>query len=240
MRITYNKDNCYFILAKRLTEKENEKLVRSFKSGKTIKALSEEFCFTSVTIIKKLKEKLGVSVYKELSSKNKKSVQENIINRDKNINRDNNFPNSKDYQNSFLEINETDEYKNDKNFLPASEFIEITPLNYDIESTSRKELSSIPIAEINFPKMVYMIVDRNIDLEIKLLKDYPQWDFLPNSDLNRKTIEIFNDIKVAKRFCKKEQKVIKVPNTDVFRIAAPILISKGISRIVSSEQLISL
>lgn len=227
-------------MAKRLTEKENEKLVKSFKSGKTIKALSEEFCFTSVTIIRKLKEKLGVSLYKELSSKNKKSVQENINNKDKDINTDNFYSNSKDYQNNFLEIDVTDEYKDNKNFNQASEFIEITPLNYDIESTSRKELSSIPIAEINFPKMVYMIVDRNIDLEIKLLKDYPQWDFLPNSDLNRKTIEIFNDIKVAKRFCKKEQKVIKVPNTNVFRIVAPILMSRGISRIVSSEQLISL
>ena len=161
-------------------------------------------------------------------------------NKEKNINRDNIYSNSKDYQNSFLEINETVKYKDDKNFLHASEFIEIAPLNYEIESTSRKELSSIPISEINFPKMVYMIVDKNIELEIKLLKDYPQWDFLPNSDLNRKTIEIFNDIKVAKRFCKKEQKVIKVPNTDVFRIVAPILISRGISRIVSSEQLISL
>ena len=227
-------------MAKRLTEKENEKLVRGFKSGKTIKALSEEFCFTSVTIIRNLKKKLGVSVYKELNSKNKKSVQENIINRDKNIYRDNFDPNLKDSQNNFQDINEINEYKDQKNFLYASEFIEITPLNYEIESTSRKELSSIPISEITFPEMVYMIVDKNIDLEIKLLKDYPQWDFLPNSDLNRKTIEIFNDIKVAKSFCKKEQKVIKVPNTDVFKIAAPILISRGISRIVSSEQLIAL
>lgn len=227
-------------MAKRLTEKENEKLVRGFKSGKTIKALSEEFSFTSVTIVRKIKEKLGVSVYKEIINKNKKSVQENISNRGKNINSVNIYSNSKDSQNNFLEINETDENKDDKNFLHASEFIEITPLNYEIESTSRKELSSIPIAEINFPKMVYMIVDKNIELEIKLLKDYPQWDFLPNSDLNRKTIEIYNDIKLAKRFCKKEQKVIKVPNTDVFRIVAPILISRGISRIVSSEQLIAL
>ena len=240
MRISYNKTNWYFILAKRLTEKENEKLLRDFKSGKSIKSLSEEFCFTTVTIIRKLKENLGVSVYKELNSKNKKSVQENIINKDKNINRDSIDSNLKDSQNNFLDINEIEEYKDAKNFLQASEFIEITPLNYEIESTSRKELSSIPISEINFPKMVYMIVDKNIELEIKLLKDYPQWDFLPSSDLNRKTIEIFNDIKVAKRFCKKEQKVIKVPNTDVFRIAAPILISRGISRIVSSEQLIAL
>ena len=36
-----------------------------------------------------------------------------------------------------------------------------------------------------------MIVDKDIELEIKILKDYPQWDFLPVDDLNRKTIEIF-------------------------------------------------
>ena len=227
-------------MAKRLTEKENEKLVRGFKSGKTIKALSEEFCFTNATIIRKLKNNLGVSAYKELNKKNKKSDEVKIFKREKNISSDNNGNNSKDSQNNFLGVNEIDAYKDESNFLHASEFIEITPLNYEIENTSRKELSSIPISEINFPEMVYMIVDKNIELEIKLLKDYPQWDFLPNSDLNRKTIEIFNDIKVAKRFCKKEQKVIKVPNTDVFRIAAHILISRGISRIVSSEQLIAL
>ena len=227
-------------MAKRLTEKENEKLVRGFKSGKTIKSLSEEFRFTSVTIIRKLKEKLGVSIYRELNSKNKKSAQENIIYRDKNINNDNIDSNLKDSEYKFLDINEIDEDKDEKNFPHASEFIEITPLNYEIESTSRKELSSIPISEINFPDMVYMIVDKNIELEIRYLRDYPQWDFLPDSDLNRKSIEIFNDIKVAKRFCRKEQKVIKVPNTDVFKIAAPNLISRGISRIISSEQLISL
>ena len=88
--------------------------------------------------------------------------------------------------------------------------------------------------------MVYMIVDKNIELEIKLLKDYPEWDFLPNIDLNRKTIEVYDDIKVAKRFCNKEQKVIKVPNTNVFKIVAPILVSRGISRIVSGDKLIAL
>ena len=84
-----------------------------------------------------------------------------------------------------------------------------------------------------------MIVDKNIELEIKLLKDYPEWSFSVE-ELNRKTIEIFLDLKSAKRFCNKEQKVIKVPNTNVFKIVAPLLISRGISRIVSSEQLIAL
>ena len=85
-----------------------------------------------------------------------------------------------------------------------------------------------------------MIVNKNIELEIKLLKDYPEWEFMPIEDLNRKTIEIYFDLKKAKRVCNKEQKIIKVPNTDVFKIVSPILVSRGISRIVSAEKLIAL
>ena len=85
-----------------------------------------------------------------------------------------------------------------------------------------------------------MIVDKKIELETKFLRDYPDWQFLSQEELNRKTIEIHFDLKIAKRICNKDQKVIKVPNPDVFRIVAPILISRGISRIISSKNLISL
>ena len=47
-------------------------------------------------------------------------------------------------------------------------------------------------------------------------------------------------MKNAKRSCNKDQKVIKVPNTEVFKIVAPILKARGISRIVSEDKLISL
>ena len=126
------------------------------------------------------------------------------------------------------------------NFDPIDSFFEITPIDYVMDDSSRKELSSVPISDIDFPKVVYMVVDKKIELEIKLLKDFPEWNFLPQDDLNRKTIEIFFDLNIAKRSCNKEQKVLKVPNTDVFRIAAPILIERGISRIVCSENLIAL
>ena len=130
--------------------------------------------------------------------------------------------------------------KNESDFAPEDSFFEIVPLDYEIENLPRKELSSVPISDVNFPKVVYMIVDKKIELEIKLLKDFPEWQFLPQDDLSRKTIEIFFDLNLAKRSCNKEQKVLKVPNTDVFRIAAPALIEKGISRIVCAENLISL
>ena len=138
------------------------------------------------------------------------------------------------------EIKSSIDNRNETESIPISPFMEIIPLDYEIENTPRKEFSSIPISEIDFPQLVYMIVDKKIELEIKLLKDYPNWNFLPIEDLNRKTIEIYSDLKIAKRFCNKEQKVIKVPNTNVFKIAAPYLLLKGISRIVSPEALIAL
>ena len=36
-----------------------------------------------------------------------------------------------------------------------------------------------------------MIVDKKIELEIKYLKEYPEWQFLSQEELNRKTIKIF-------------------------------------------------
>ena len=123
---------------------------------------------------------------------------------------------------------------------PFESFIEITPLEHDFEVVSQKDISSIPLSEIKLPNMVFLIVKKEIELETKYLKDYPEWQFLPQNDLKRKTIEIHFDLKNAKRICNKDQKVIKVPNTDVFRIVAPILISRGISRIVTAENLISI
>ena len=79
-----------------------------------------------------------------------------------------------------------------------------------------------------------------IELEIKYLRDYPEWSFLPEDDLKRKTIEIFSELKVAKRKCNRDEKVIKVPNPDIFRIVAPILLSKGITRIINEDKLISI
>ena len=162
--------------------------------------------------------------------------------------------NKKNPINNLLQLDfDNDDLKNDSNDLvvlngninasnsaPIDSFFEIAPMDYEIDSTSRKELSSVPLSEVDFPKVVYMIVDKKIELEIKLLKDFPEWQFLPHDDLSRKTIEIFFDLNLAKRSCNKDQKVLKVPNTDVFRIASPVLVAKGISRIVCAENLIAL
>ena len=212
-------------LAKRISEKQKIEILEDFINKKTIDEISEKFNFTKLTISRNLKKSLGDEKFFQL------------------VNISKTVKNSKDVKPVSNQIKPNiEESPSEYNVetLAESSFVEIAPLNYEIENVPQRDLSSVPIDEVDFPKIVYMVVDNQIELETKLLKEYPVWNFLPEEDLNRKTIEIFFDLKVAKRFSTKEQKVIKVPNSNVFRIAAPILLSKGISRIVSSEILIAL
>ena len=222
-------------MAKRLSEKQKEEIKINFLDNQSVEILSEKFNCTKTTIIRNLKKSLGEKKYKEilnrlnepfdvegenlLENDNKQTFEENII---------------KKTENTSIGISNEDKIS------PFESFIEITPLDHDFEDVSQKDISSIPLSELKLPNVVFLIVKKEIELETKYLKDYPEWQFLPQNDLKRKTIEIHFDLKTAKRMCNKDQKVIKVPNTDVFRIVAPILMSRGISRIVTAENLISI
>ena len=214
-------------MPRKVSEIEKKEMINYLMEGKTLDELAQKFKFTKLTITRNLKNLMGESDFKKLIEKN------------------HNKKNNEVSKNDLISKSELKDFELEgdsiqKNAQIEESFIEIAPLNFDIENATQKDFSSIPISEINFPKIVYMIVDKKIELETKTLNDYPQWQFLSKNELMRKTIEIFFDLKIAKRFCKSDQKVIKVPNTEVFKIVAPILLSRGISRIVSSDLLIAL
>jgi len=216
-------------LAKRLTAKEKKEIINLFTNGRTIDYLSKTYNCTKLTISRNLKKYFGDDKFKLLKINNKSLLKDASKDKKKT---------PYEIENNSLLNNNND--KKEQEFSPLTEFFEITPLNFEIENATQKDLSSIPIADVKFPNIAYMIVDNKIELQIKYLKDYPDWQFLAEDELNRKTIEIYEDLKYAKRLCKKEQKVIKVPNTNVFRIVAPFLLSRGISRIINNDKLIAL
>ncbi len=216
-------------MPKRISVKEKEEIISLFVNGESINDLSSKFSCSKITITRHLKKNIEESEYKDLIRKNNnqnKQVDLNISETE--------IIKSDDKREKHME-----ESKIFESFSSES-FTEIMPLDIEVDTEIQKDLSSVPILDFNFPKMVYMIVDKKIELETKYLREYPDWQFLSQEELNRKTIQIFDDLKVAKRFCNKEQKVIKVPNTNVFKITAQILLNKGITRIVSSDQLIAL
>ena len=58
-------------MPKRLTAKQKEELVMSFKSGTDIDALSQKYSCTKSTIIRNLKKNLGELKFKDLFNKSK-------------------------------------------------------------------------------------------------------------------------------------------------------------------------
>ena len=216
-------------MPRKISEKEKKEIISDFINGDSIDELTKTFKFSKITISRHLKKNINDIEYKELIKKNNKKSREN----------DSKFK-QKISPEKHIDYLKKEAKLITENLSLDDSFVEIAPLNYEIDNITQKDLSSIPISDVNFPKVVYMIVDKNIELEIKYLKEYPEWQFLSQEELNRKTIQIFDDLKVAKRCCNKEQKVLKVPNTNVFKITAGLLLNKGISRIVSSDSLIAL
>ena len=209
-------------MPKKVSEIQKKRIIDGFLNGTTIDQLAKKFNFSKNTIIRYLKNGLDLQVYQELLKKN------NIKNKKESNNIDD------------LSLKNFNKEISQDKALNESPFFEIPPLNLEIDNEPQKDLASISILKVELPKTVYMVVDSKIELEIKPLREYPEWQFLSHDELNKKTIEIFFDMKIAKRFCSKQQKVIKVPNTNVFRLVAPILVSKGISRIVCPDKLIAL
>ena len=227
-------------MAKRLSEEQKEEIIKNFAEGFTIEEISEKFNCSKLTITRHLKKNFEEVKYKELIYNNKNSKKSTKKIEISNSSELNNHHDKEDFtldsSNKKFLVDDSLEVESST----FNEFIELAPLNDEIDHASRKDLSSISINDIEFPNTVYMIVEKTTELEVKLLKNFTEWQFLSYEDLNRKTIQIFFDLKVAKRNCHKDQKVIKVPNTNVFKIVSPILISRGITRIVSEDQLIAL
>ena len=222
-------------MAKRLSDIQKKEIIKLFNDGKKIEDLAILFNCTKLTISRNLKKEIGEKEFKEFTNKGKllnlnNEVKTSIIVDDleKNI-----------FNESFVQQqNVGDGHNQESNSI--SQFMELTPIDYEIDNAVQKDLSSVPISEIDFPKIVYMIVDKKIELEVKYLREFPDWEFLSKEELNRKTIQIFTELKNAKKFCTKDQKVIKVPNPKVFQLVAPLLLSRGVTRIINEDKLIAL
>ena len=108
--------------------------------------------FTKLTISRNLKKSLGEEKYNEINKINKTEKKDSKI---KIFDEINSLDNNKE---EFKEIS--------RDTFSESTFLEIAPLNFEIDNTPQKDLSSVPLDQIDFPEIVYMIVSKNIELEI--------------------------------------------------------------------------
>ena len=145
-------------MAKSLFDKQKNEIIKSFTNGVSIDQLAEKYNFTKITISRNLKKNLGEKIYKVLIKKNK-SVKSNF--KEKNID-------SRKVTEEIKTASENQKFQENQNqtsneLNQEMSFIEIEPLDYEIDIQKQKDLSSVSILEISFPKIVYMVVNNKIE-----------------------------------------------------------------------------
>ncbi len=122
-----------------------------------------------------------------------------------------------------------------------NEFEAIPPLVSDFDFDIERHKSDFEILNYeSLPESVFMIVDKKVELDFQTISDLPEWNFLPENELKRNALLLFANQRSAKRSCSKNQRVIKIPNTSIFKLSKSYLISKGITRLILEDSIIAL
>jgi hypothetical protein len=107
--------------------------------------------------------------------------------------------------------------------------------------TGGQKLTVRPFATAAMPKVCYLVVDRNAELIAPTLRQFGELGEMSRDELDLNTLPIFDNHRVAKRFSNiRTQRVIKVPDSQIFYKVAHHLVAKGIKRLLFDGQVYGL
>ncbi len=109
-----------------------------------------------------------------------------------------------------------------------------------IQLRSKTRVQVLPLSEASLPKTCYLVVDRAAELITRPLKAFGELGQIPEEEIREKTLPVFDNHRVARRFSTRNQRVFKVPDGRLLQKAAPYLQAKGITRLLIDGQVYSI
>jgi len=98
----------------------------------------------------------------------------------------------------------------------------------------------LPLSEASLPKTCYLVVDRTAELITRPLRDFSDLGKIPAEEVQERTLPVFDNHRVARRFSSRAQRVIKVPDGRMLQKVGSHLQAKGITRLLIDGQVYSL
>ncbi len=139
-----------------------------------------------------------------------------------------------DFGNADLDDNETFNTEDD------NVFHEIAVLPVDLPQVTTQQVICRPFASELLPDSVYMLVDKTVELDPRPLSEFPELGLSDPSEQQRQALCLFASPRAAKRQCGRSQRVIKVPDTQVFEQTSSYLLARGITHLVVEGSLFAL
>ncbi len=119
----------------------------------------------------------------------------------------------------------------------AGVFLAIAPLEVGLEPSP---VGAVAWGSASLPSSAYMLVEKSVELQPQVLRELPELGLLSEEEQQRQALVLYVNPRQAKRLCGRNQRVIRIPDTQVFELTASKLAAQGITRVVVEGSLFAL
>jgi transposase-like protein len=120
------------------------------------------------------------------------------------------------------------------------DFDDLESLSSGMHLKAESLVEVMPFAEAILPKTCYLVIDRTAELVTRPLKDFGELGQIPEDEVQARTLPIFDNHRIARRFSHRNQRIIKVPDADMLKKTCMQLSAKGITRLLVNGHIYSL
>ncbi len=132
-----------------------------------------------------------------------------------------------------------DDFDEEDDFEDEEEFEEAPRLVRRVRSGDAF-VQVLPLAAASLPRTCYLVIDRSSELITRPLREFGDLGYIPSPETQERTLPVFDNHRVAKRFSTKRDRVIKIPDSKMLHKARYHLQAKGITRLLIDGQVYSL
>lgn len=111
---------------------------------------------------------------------------------------------------------------------------------YSSRRSGLTDVQILPLSQASIPRTCYLVIDRSAELIVKPLADFADLGAIPETEVSQRTLPVFDNHRIAKRFSHRRERVIKVPDGRMLQKTSHHLQDKGITRLLIDGQIYSL
>ena len=240
----------------RLTDSQKQELLTRYRQGESSAALADAFGCSANTVSRTVRSLLSAEEYSDLKASRARGsavkpepVSSEPVESDAVAAQATDEP--ADDSASALALDDADDFGADEPddfseeepsgaFAGGEEFHEVAVLPLDLPQVNTQQLHCLPFEAGVLPDSVYMLVDKTVELDPRPLSEFPELGVAGPDELDHQALCLFTSPRTAKRQCGRSQRVIKVPDTQVFAITTRYLVARGITRLLVEGSLYAL
>jgi transposase-like protein len=134
---------------------------------------------------------------------------------------------------------EDDDYEDDEDDEDEEDWDEEDSVDPTLQPR-QEQIEILPFDDFLLQKPCYLVVDRLSELITCPLKEFAELGLIPSEEEQSRTLPIFDNHRVARRFARRNQRIIKIPNGLMLSKTQPYLEAKGITRLLFDGQVYAL